>query len=424
MIHFLHLPPNVLRLILSPEAVDYRNFVLCRDLLPYTLEALYCDVHLCTRRQIRAFAAVVLARPHYLQLVRGVQFNDKQNDEDGGFWVREGPNTGSGQVRAGDRAVYDPSTVVLGIALLRELVYAMPNLESLFLADSEFHDVIRLSTESTYPSLQHLTLGAVPPKLIGKIFARLKSLPQLNSLTLITRTSWQLSLPLLSVCPVQYLPPRSLKLEELVIIVTGCLGPETRHLFMHLRQLKRLSLIAEEVWPTFAADLAILPSTLDSFSLAVVGKGCTSTPLTVPKVDLGDVLASFPTLQFVELVGRISLEPFSSLAALPLLRTLHFGPHVALDGRALLSFLDFRHQHYLPFLESIKISMCHCRPADKPDAPNGHKWTQWQSTFQVERARKLLKEAAKNGIRIEGDVVQSCRNYTAETEPESCDVVT
>ncbi|GAA6036744.1 hypothetical protein JCM8097_003456 [Rhodosporidiobolus ruineniae] len=68
----LRLPPSLLRLVLLDplKPISFKNFIICKTLLPYTLEALYNHVSLVKRGSFAKFDACTKARPAVIELIK------------------------------------------------------------------------------------------------------------------------------------------------------------------------------------------------------------------------------------------------------------------------------------------------------------------------------------------------------------------
>jgi hypothetical protein len=230
------------------------------------------------------------------------------------------------------------------------------------------------------------------------VTARLSDLPSLDTLLLTSSGTCELPIDLLNLTP-PFLAPRSFHIKGYRLEQSHFLSAETRVLFQSFSALRTLSIGTLSTYPNLVSDLALLPPTLTRLALAL-GRPCPDyVDDDFPKLENDPLLPIFqPNLQHLHFEAAVSLSPSSLdlIASFPALRCLHFGPHVDVDQRLLLSLIQRAEDGFLPDLRRLAVTLCSCTIDDK---------TKWSVSFSRWEAKKVARAAAKAGIELSGSMM-------------------
>ncbi|BGP17535.1 hypothetical protein JCM10213v2_005568 [Rhodosporidiobolus nylandii] len=426
--NLLSLPPAVLRLILisaEPErTVLHSNFLLCKDLLPYTLEALYNNCQILGAEHVAYFAAALIADPKKLALVR--YFGVSARDYDPVLWGASNGSRGSGQIIDVGAGPYQPTKVVVGFGLIKELVRAMPHLDELTLFGKAFVAnvlTVRFLTKEPMPTVRTIILWIKEDEDWTEpddrtVLHKISLIPSLSRLYLNLNRNTQLPIDLLNFYPSSSLAPRSLSVDGVRMDNGGWLGPEIRNLFRAVPPtFCAITLEFLSVHPAFPSDLAVLPPSLRTLTL-VFGPACPdgefpfAEPTQLfPKVE--DELLFLPNLEHLHLSGNIvTPATFHAISKLKKLYCLLLGEHTALDAEAFFPLLRRGDPSDLPNLDHLTCHICVCPIAWRPT--NDPKWhlyragelppAAWPKAFSAKDGEELLRLGEQRGILIEGKV--------------------
>ncbi|GAA5889684.1 hypothetical protein JCM6882_007102 [Rhodosporidiobolus microsporus] len=345
-IDLLFLPPSVLRRIFAEQGtISFANLILCKTLMPHTLQALYANVQLLRRPHVAKFAASVRTKPSLLSCVRefGISDSERFPAVDDHAWDRDSGDVGAGQVipADGQGVPYDASSVVVGLGLLKDLCSAFEHLDILTLGGKPFRSILstRYLQKNPFPSLRNLLLMFVYDEDFDTedtLFHRLALLPPLANCSfqfLLQRRNTTAPLPLLNLAPQQALRPRSWSVETLDVANGGWAAPEYRYVFAGLSEsCKKVSLAFTHVAPSFASDLAFLPSSLTALILSLgtfcEGGGPPPRANTLPR--LNDTLSHLVNLKHLHLLGDIvDAASFPTIARFAHLECLLLGSHTS-----------------------------------------------------------------------------------------------
>jgi hypothetical protein len=432
-VHFLDLPPSVLRRILLCVQDEKSPFLLLNKFtLEPALAAYYSNVQLKGRPQIASFAASIVRRPSLLRHVR--EFGVSDADSEDGYWERFGSGHGRDQLSdegnfepcfsfdsalillfALAEGVYDPSGTTVGIGLLEDLLLGMKNLHALTIAGAPFHTLLSpdFLAVDPFPLVRNISL-LLPPGQQSLMLQGLAVFGQLSSLRALKfvgiaflAKSIDLPLSLLNLSPSSYLPPRSLHLQQLALrsidlTPDAAFGAGMNHLFAALSEsFKNLFLEVPAVSLDFIEYLSFLPTTLVTLSI-YEGAFCDpedSPPhFTLSHPKIGSVLRQFIHLKHLHLRGDIlSCTGFNVLPSLPHLKCLLLGPHLDLCPDH-LHYFDPSHPLYLRHLTSLTLHLCYCNCLNhlNPNAAN------WPPSFSARQGRELLKVTKAAGIEVQG----------------------
>ncbi|GAA6043390.1 hypothetical protein JCM8097_005302 [Rhodosporidiobolus ruineniae] len=349
--------------------------VLNKAFHPVALEACCHNVQLYSRSRFESFCSVIAAKPELAESVKSFGLtgeNDGDLDELSGAVASGGSSSDKDGVitRLSDMKLetspgYPPTSV---IELLTDLLRRMVNLEDLLLygkrhfkpiVNSGFLDEHLCRCLTHLPSLKHVQLWGGG-----------KAMP----------------IDFLSVDPASAPAPRSWLLESFTISQKP-----------HVDFFK---VEANGCYPDFGADLAVLPSTLESLDLSF-GMFCECDTGQLPLVD--EVILSFPNLEHLHLGGNLlSTKIFLSIQQLRKLVCVLFQYHCKITGNGLLSLLQGPLR--LPHLETLSVHICACPTPESRRAGDICRRVRWMPGLEKEKAKRVVEVARREGVKLGGNL--------------------
>lgn len=304
---------------------------------------------------------------------------------------------------------YNPKIFTTDLALLQDILAALPRLRRLFLGGEIF--TVRL-LRRTFPDTNPLSaLRFLSTILIdegdahreaSELLSSVGSLPSLEVFRLRGDGIEGLPIDLLNVSG-NALASRTLQLKAVEQSGYIYLGPEARILFQAFAPtLVQLKIATITAYPRLLSDLALLPPTLVSLSIGI-GELCGSdVEKKHPKLETdGSLPIHQPKLRHLHLHSGDILTPstLDVLRNLPSLSCLFFGSHTNFTKPFLLDLIEKFDDGIFPSLDRLSVDLCDCKT---------------KSAFPVSYSTKVVAAAQRAGLNISGSIKCKLAGCTAE----------
>ncbi|BGO92606.1 hypothetical protein NBRC10512_004296 [Rhodotorula toruloides] len=424
------LPPDVLHAIFF-QTITSQNFIICKQLLPNTLEALYCDVVIRKSQQLACFASSLKIRPanarsvRFLTLGKTIRYDFGQGSPI--KWLSDDETHGSGQLPTSisklewdGRLSYRPASMVVGIGLLKDLlriltnvrtldVTSVPLLASLFAADYlESRPFSKLRSLWLQVDVNQQTREDWDGASLATLARNLRLIPSLGRVGLYYNVD-ALPVNFLNLEPSFAIAPRSWQIDYLAIRRFRRLGPETAVLFSSLAPTVKTVIIDTMLMHRrLFDDLACLPASISLLSLDL-GCACSKEHPTSDWIfpALSSSIEHLVNLEHLHLTGNIvSVETYDAISGLSSLICVSFGAHTALSLPHLLKLIK-RVPPSQPKLQNLYVMTCEC-PSPGPDKQRPN----FPSGFGPAEVDTLIKETRKARVKLSGTIYCTTGNCT------------
>ncbi|BGP33283.1 hypothetical protein JCM10296v2_005077 [Rhodotorula toruloides] len=418
------LPPDVLHAVFF-QTITSQNFIICKQLLPSTLEALYRYVVVKTPQQLARFASSLKIRPANAHSVRFLTlYSTIRHDFGQGSpikWLSDDETYGSSQLPASvanlDPASnpllsYPPASMAVGMGLLKDLlrlltnvrivdVTSVPILASLFAADYlESRPFSKLRSLWLQVDANQQSKEDWDGASLATLTRNLRLIPSLRRVGLYYNID-ALPVNFLNLEPSFAVAPRSWQIDYLAIRRFRRLGPETAILFSSLAPTVKTVIIDTMLMHRrLFDDLACLPASISLLSLDL-GCACSKEHPTSDWIfpALASSIEHLVNLEHLHLTGNIvSVETYDAISGLPSLICVSLGAHTALSLPHLLKLIK-RVPPSQPKLQNLYVMMCEC-PSPGPDKQRPN----FPPGFGPAEVDTLTKATRKARVKLSGTI--------------------